>query len=109
MKISETSDEASGVATLSVSGRLDSLEAGNLRRAIDLLIDNGCTSLTIDLTKIVFMDSAGLAAVVQAHRRLQFSGGELVVVRPAEENANRVFELTQFDKMLTMRDAAIER
>lgn len=109
MTLTRRIDTPGGAATLSLCGRLDALEAGTLRAAVEQLVTEEYRSLTIDLAEVHFMDSAGLAAVLQAHRALQFAGGELTVVRPAAENANRVIRLTQFDKILTMRDAVVER
>jgi stage II sporulation protein AA (anti-sigma F factor antagonist) len=99
-------DQAFGTATVALKGRLDSLEAQGLRDVVRRLISDGCQRMTIDLTNVTFIDSAGLAVLVRTHRELQASAGELVLVRPTGEDANRIFQLTQFDQIFTMRDAA---
>ena len=108
VETTEHMDQAVGAATVTLKGRLDSLEAQGLRDTVRRLISSGCRQMSIDLTEVTFIDSAGLAVLVRTHRELQASGGELVLVRPSGENANRIFQLTQFDQIFTMRDAAPE-
>lgn len=108
VETTEHMDEAVGAATVALKGRLDSLEAQGLRDTVRRLISGGCRRMAIDLTDVTFIDSAGLAVLVRTHRELQASGGELTLIRPSGENANRIFQLTQFDQIFTMRDAAPE-
>jgi stage II sporulation protein AA (anti-sigma F factor antagonist) len=99
-------DEAAGTATVALRGRLDSLEAQGLRDTVGRLTAGDCRRMVIDLTGVTFIDSAGLAVLVRTHRELQASGGELILVRPTGADANRIFQLTQFDQIFTMRDAS---
>ena len=106
METTEHVNEAVGTATVALTGRLDSLEAPGVRDSVGRLISGGCRRITIDLTNVTFIDSAGLAVLVRVHRELQAAEGELILVRPTGENANRIFQLTQFDQIFTMRDTA---
>ena len=51
-----------------------------------------------------FLDSAALAALVQALKRTRERGGSFVLVRPRDPAAMRVFELTKLDRVFTFRD-----
>jgi anti-anti-sigma factor len=104
VETTEHIDRATATATVAVTGRLDSLQAPSLRDTIQRLLDTNCHRMVIDLSAVYFIDSAGLAVLIRTHRDLQSSGGSLVLVRPAQENANRIFQLTQFDKIFTIRD-----
>jgi stage II sporulation protein AA (anti-sigma F factor antagonist) len=106
VETTEHMDEAAGTGTVTLKGRLDSLEAQGLRDTVQRLITGGCRRMTIDLTEVHFIDSAGLAVLVRTHRQLEAADGSLVLVRPTGEDANRIFELTQFDQIFTMRDTA---
>ncbi len=109
VETTEHMDQATDTATVTVKGRLDALEAQGLRTTVQRLLGGGCQRLVIDLAGVDFIDSAGLAVLIRTHRELQAVGGSLVIVRPVRENAHRIFQLTQFDRILTLRDAAPER
>ncbi len=89
-------------ATVVLSGRLGSAEAGAVRDQLDILIDQGRTRLLVDLADVVFVDSAGLAVLVRARRMVDGEGGEVVLVKPISDDAYRVFRLTQFDRVFRM-------
>ena len=90
------------VAVVAISGRLDALQAGELRQLLQGHIDDGTIRLVVDLSTAEFVDSAGLAALVRGMKQARSSGGDLRLVAPQNPEAMRVFELTRFDKVFTM-------
>ena len=92
-------------ATVVLVGRLDAVEAPALRAVLTRVLDAGVATVVIDLVDVGFVDSAGLAALVRARRDARAAGGDVVLVRPADDNALRVFRLTQFDEVFQMVDA----
>ena len=54
---------------LAVSGEVDSSSAPTLRAHLDEVLDKGVSDLTVDLTGVTFLDSAGLCVLAAAHRR----------------------------------------
>lgn len=96
------------VQVISLSGRLDALEAGPLRVVLDGFAENGEHHLVVDLREISFVDSAGLAALVKGMRDARAGGGDLRIVRSASPEAERVFTLTRFDQVFTMADSPDE-
>ena len=93
---------APGLAVVEVAGRFDAPAALELRRAIDTFAGGGVDTAVVDLTEATFVDSAGLAAVVHAHRVCEAGGGTAVVCEPRSADARRVFELTMLDRVLRM-------
>ena len=89
-------------ATIVLLGRLDAVEAPALREQFAEIFRAGAITVVVDLVGVSFIDSAGLAALVRARRDAQSAGGDLVLIRPAEEAALRVFRLTQFDEVFQM-------
>ncbi|HYN73430.1 MAG TPA: STAS domain-containing protein [Nakamurella sp.] len=89
-------------ATIVLLGRLDAVEAPTLRQQFAGIFDAGAVTVVVDLVGVTFIDSAGLAALVRARRDAQSAGGDLVLIRPADEAALRVFRLTQFDEVFQM-------
>ena len=65
---------------VAVSGEVDSSSAPTLRTRLDEVLDKGATELTIDLTGVTFLDSAGLCVLAAAHRRAGRSDVRLRVV-----------------------------
>ncbi len=96
------------VVVVTLTGRLDAFEAKDVRAMLTEHVEAGRCRLVIDLSAVSFVDSAGLAALVQAMKRCRQAGGDVRLVRPGNSDANRVFELTKFDRVFQMRDSATE-
>jgi anti-sigma B factor antagonist len=84
--------ENDGVS-LSLEGELDLATATALEERLGELEDSGCTHLTVDLAGLDFIDSTGLRVLIQASARAEERGHELVLL-PARESVQRVFEVT---------------
>ena len=65
---------------LAVFGEVDSSSAPTVRARLDEVLDRGVTDLTVDLTGVTFLDSAGLCVLAAAHRRTVRSDVRLRVV-----------------------------
>lgn len=92
-----------GVALLHPSGDLDAYTAPGLRSDLHGATEAESRLVVVDLTDVTFIDSAGLGALVGAHRRMRESGGRLRIVRPSPLVA-RAFELTGLDEILELCD-----
>lgn len=102
MMAMDSTDRRDGTAVVTLSGRLDAVEAPALRAQLTRLLARGVRCLVVDLDGVHFIDSAGLAALVRARRDCRAAGGDVFLVRPGSENAMRVFRLTQFDEVFVM-------
>ena len=76
---------------LSVSGEIDSSSAPVVRQQLDVLFDDEVREVTVDLTAVTFLDSAGLCVLAAAHRRavgqevrLRVIASSRAVVRPLQ-------------------------
>jgi anti-sigma B factor antagonist len=99
----------SGLA-LSVSGELDIATAPAVRERLGAAVDSGATSIVVDLRKVTFMDSIGLAAIVHARSRLR-AGGRLALVVARDSYTQLVLEITGMPRALAIfedRDEALE-
>ena len=54
---------------LEVTGEVDSTTAPHVQNRLERLLDAGARELTVDLTAVTFLDSAGLCALASMHRR----------------------------------------
>jgi anti-sigma B factor antagonist len=103
----ETVDDQ--VAAVAVSGYVDFDAAPALKHSLVDCIEAGRSQLVVDLAEAGFIDSTAIGVLVGALKRLQESGGSLVVVC-ANENVQSIFELVGLDEVITLhrsRDDAI--
>jgi anti-anti-sigma factor len=89
-----------GVDVLFVEGEIDVASAPRLIAALNDAVAEAARSVIIDLTSVGFMDSTGLALLINAHRRLAVRRKGFAVVCPAGP-LRRVFEIT--DMVDTLR------
>ena len=85
--------------TLSLEGRLDTVTAPTLEAALQQKLA-GMTKLTLDLSDLTYMSSAGLRVVLSAQKTMNKQGA--MVVRNVNETIMEVFELTGFVDILTI-------
>lgn len=97
-----------GVELLLVEGELDIATAPRLISVLNRAVQEALRSLVVDLSDVDFMDSTGLALLINAHRRLtRRSKGFAVVCPPGP--LRRVFEVTDLVETLHVvpdRDSA---
>ncbi len=79
-----------------VRGEVDSNTASILDRQIAVESRSGIASLTIDLTAVTHLGSAGVSALVAARERARKHGGQCVLVAPPGSPAHHVLSLVQF-------------
>jgi anti-sigma B factor antagonist len=84
----------SGLAVVTISGEHDLSTAPNLRRRLDILLDEG-TATVVDLSPATFIDSSILGVILDARRRAAQSGiGFEVVHSNGADAVDRVLEVT---------------
>jgi anti-sigma B factor antagonist len=88
----------SEVWTIAAHGRIDLPAARAIEDAVGELCDAGRSRLVVDLSEVVYMASAGLAALLTGVRRARLLNGD---VRLAAMNARvrEVFEMSGFDQV----------
>lgn len=78
-----TSHALSGALVVRVTGELDVRTAAEFRQRVDdLVIANAEARVVLNLSRLTFLDSTGLGAVLGRVRRLQAAGRALALVPP---------------------------
>jgi len=72
--------EVGTTAVVTVTGEVDSFSAPVLRGELDAVLDLGAAEVVVDLCRVDFLDSAGLAVLAGAHRRAGLEGVHLRVL-----------------------------
>ena len=66
-------------AVITLAGELDLASAPVLHELLLEAASGGADTITIDIKRLTYIDSAGLGVLVSAHKRLQSNGGSLVI------------------------------
>ena len=65
--------------------------------------------LVLDLRGVSFMDSSGVALVVDEHRRAEREGSEFRVVAGPDDQVRRLFDVTGLSRRLRLIESGAER
>ncbi len=85
--------------TIALEGRLDTTTAPELEQTLKESLDNA-TELTMDLSKLDYISSAGLRVLLSAHKAMSKKGG--MKVTNVNEIVKEVFDVTGFADILTI-------
>lgn len=78
MALEITQREMNGVYLLGLKGRLVLGDENiGFRTTIDNLLSSGATRIVVNLEHVHYVDSAGLGALIEAHRKTKAKGGRL--------------------------------
>jgi anti-sigma B factor antagonist len=93
----ETSADASGIPTVTVSGDLDMSNADALKETVASVTADHPEKLIIDFSGLRFMDSAGIAVLVDAAHKVGS-----VQLRDPSPAVRRVVEITGLTALIVM-------
>jgi anti-sigma B factor antagonist len=82
-----------GVELLLVEGEVDIATASKLISVLNSSVAEAIKSVIVDLSRVGFMDSTGLALLINTHRRLSLRRKGFAVVCPPGQ-LRKVFEIT---------------
>ena len=83
-----------------LEGRLDTNTSPQLEEFAGQLHDQGINDIIVDMEKCEFVSSAGLRVIVAMQKRATVGGS--LVFRSIVPEVREVFEMTGFDKILTL-------
>jgi anti-sigma B factor antagonist len=89
-----------GYELLAVEGELDIATAPRMIAALNEAFAELSTPLVVDLSSVDFMDSTGLALLMNAYRRVRRRGQGFAIVCPGGSPISRVFEIADMVESL---------
>jgi anti-sigma B factor antagonist len=89
----------SGVPVVTAPEEIDIANADRLRAALLGAAAHGHDRFVVDLTRTRFCDTAGLHALVAAHKRTLTEGGRVLLVMPGT-GVLRIFQITGLDRVI---------
>ncbi len=86
------------IALVTLPDRLVYANADEIRQDIFNLIEDGNSCIALNLFKVEFIDSSGLAALVASFKKIDSIGGQIALVTPSA-NARMLIELTRLHQV----------
>ena len=102
MSFDEVTSEESP-STVRHQGDLDIVTSEEVKRQLAAMVEDGSSTVTLDLRNVGFVDSSGLGALVAVHNYAEARGSQLVV-RSSPSHVRDLFSLTRLDKLLTVEE-----
>jgi anti-sigma B factor antagonist len=102
MKVrTETTED--GAAIVRIEGEVDMLESPKLRSELMKLVEDETPVIAVDLANVGFMDSAGIATLVEGYQGAREYGGKFKLVNLSQRvlgalslaRLDRVFEIAE--------------
>jgi len=97
MRLKESVEDEASI--LAMEGEIDLHYAPVLRALLQGKVREQCPALVVDLTNVDFIDSAGLAAIVEYFRDASRYDGVLCLTG-MNENLRTVFEIVRLDRVI---------
>ncbi|MCW6053580.1 STAS domain-containing protein [Microcoleus sp. A2-C5] len=89
-----------------LTGLLDAFSEATFRKVLSKCIDEGPKHIILDLSKIDFVDSSGLGALVQLVKKAQTLEGTLQIVSNAR--VTQTVKLVRLEKFLSLQPSVDE-
>jgi anti-sigma B factor antagonist len=97
MKLHES--KKGDVAIFQLEDEIDLHYAPTLRALFQAKVNQRCPSLVVDLSGVPFIDSSGIAVLLEYLRDAAEFGGQFCLAAPTD-HVRHVFEITRLDKAL---------
>jgi anti-sigma B factor antagonist len=105
MRLKESHEN--GVVIFALSGAIDLHYAPTLRSLFQSKLNEHCPALVVDLSAVDFIDSTGLATLIEYHRDAASHGG-VFCLAGINPNLKAIFDVVQFDKVLAIFPSVLE-
>ena len=100
MKLQIKSD-SQGIDIIQLEGDLDFHSSPDVRREMTKLADKQSKKVLVDLEKVNYIDSSGLATFVELFQKMKRFGGQLVLFN-LSQGVRSVFEISKLDSIFKL-------
>ncbi len=102
MVIQIARDEVKGTVVLTVGGTVDIYSSPELRGQLKSALEKKAGRIVVDLKGVTFVDSSGLATLIEALQRTHGYGGKLLLCS-LSSTVLGVFQLANLDNIFQIR------
>ncbi len=86
---------------LVLEGEIDLHESPRVKEKLNPLIEQKHPRVLIDMTAVSYIDSSGIAVLIDAMQRLRAQGGQLALFG-IQESVRNVFEIARLDQVFNI-------
>ena len=90
-----------GYSVVAIDGEVDLNSSPQLRKVFEDLLKKGAKKIIVDFAKVVYIDSSGLATLIEMRQKLKKDKGQ-VFLTSMSEKIKSLFEITKLDKIFTI-------
>jgi anti-sigma B factor antagonist len=101
LSITRSNDDRGVV--LALAGELDVISAPDLAEQLDALAADACPRVLVELSRLSFVDSAGVSVLVKARHEAEANGRRLILRNPTEQ-VHQVFSVLGLADWLAYED-----
>ena len=83
---------------LPLEGEIDLHVSPSLTAALNRMIDKKPKQLVVDLSRVAYIDSAGLAALIEGMQKVEAYGGQFALA-DLQETVRSIFEIARLDQV----------
>jgi len=102
-----TRKEQGNVLELHIEGRLDAYWADHLSDEMSAVVREGRHFISLNLSRLTYISSAGIRVLIQFYRQLQTLDGRLAVIDPSDP-VREIFELTGLQEFVNGPPEVVE-
>lgn len=92
------SHTSNGITVLTLDGRFEAQNSASVREMIKKVTSHRPANMVVNLKDVKFIDSSGLAVLVQGMKLTKKAGGKLRLCN-LQQRVRIIFELTRLDKV----------
>ncbi|MDD3374408.1 MAG: STAS domain-containing protein [Candidatus Omnitrophica bacterium] len=92
------------VALCTITGEIDINNSPDLRKAFDQLISTNEKKVVVDFSAVPYIDSSGLATLIEMFQRLKRIDGHLKISQ-LDQKVKNIFEITKLNKLFEIYDS----
>ncbi|MBU2102811.1 MAG: STAS domain-containing protein [Candidatus Omnitrophota bacterium] len=96
-------EKVNDVLVCIINGEVNITTSPELRKAFEKIIHDNQKKIIIDFTQVTYIDSSGLATLIEMLQRLRKIGGSLRLANMSQKVKN-VFEITKLAKLFEIAD-----
>ena len=96
-----TREDVSEITRLTITGRVDSVNAEKFEHKLYEALRDKKTSIVINMSKVDYLCSTGIRVILKAYKDARESGGTLGIENPSE-SVRKVLVITSLDKTLIL-------
>lgn len=98
-------EEKGGISIVRVKGDIDINTSPDVKRSFEPLIKDKKAKVVVDLKEVDYVDSSGLATLVEILKKLRAYGGKLKLAALSSK-VRGLFEITKLNKLFDISEDA---